>query len=119
MMLVATFARDFKEGQAMVGPVYLMSLLPMLVLITPDLPFGAGLALIPFINISLVVRESVRGTLPLLPTLLTFLTQGLLTAALLFLAARVLRFEEVLTGAFEGSVLRFIRQRLLKRGSDA
>lgn len=118
MMLVAAFARDFKEGQAMVAPIYLLSVLPMLVLLTPDLPFSMPLALIPFINISLVVREAVRGSLPLLPTLLTFAAQTLLIGVLLALAARVLRFEEVLTGTFHGSLSRFIRQRLLKRGSN-
>lgn len=102
----------------MVAPIYLLSVLPMLVLLTPDLPFSMPLALIPFINISLVVREAVRGSLPLLPTLLTFAAQTLLIGVLLALAARVLRFEEVLTGTFHGSLSRFIRQRLLKRGSN-
>ncbi|MEO1368859.1 MAG: ABC transporter permease subunit, partial [Acidobacteriota bacterium] len=50
MMLFAVFARTFKEGQAMIGPVYMLSLLPPLLVTSPDLELTASWALVPVAN---------------------------------------------------------------------
>jgi sodium transport system permease protein len=118
MMMVAVFARTFREGQALVMPVYLMSLLPVLFLGREGLEFTLGMAAIPVVNVAMLVREALGGSLPWGPTALTFAVQGALIAVLLALASRVIRHEDVLTGSFTGGPLAFLRQRL-GRGAGA
>ena len=47
MMIFASFARTFKEGQAMIMPFYLIILLPVMFLQTPGLKFTLPLAFMP------------------------------------------------------------------------
>jgi ABC-type Na+ efflux pump permease subunit len=116
MMMVAVFARTFREGQALVMPIYMLSLLPVLFLGREGLEFTLGMAAIPVVNVAMLVREALGGSLPLAPTALTFAVQGAVIVVLLALASRVVRHEDVLTGSFIGGPLAYLRQRL-GRGS--
>ena len=46
MMILASFARNFREGQAMVSPFYIAVFVPVMFLQAPGLQFTAGLAFI-------------------------------------------------------------------------
>jgi ABC-type Na+ efflux pump permease subunit len=119
MMMVAVFARNFREGQALVMPIYMLSLLPVLFLGREGLEFTLGMAAIPVVNVAMLVREALGGSLPLAPTALTFAVQGAVIVVLLALASRVVRHEDVLTGSFTGGPLAFLRQRLGRRSGPA
>ena len=54
-LLVASFARTFKEGQSLVGPFYMLLILPMLFIQGPDTQPTLQLALIPVVNVALNV----------------------------------------------------------------
>lgn len=115
MMLFAAFARTFKEGQAMVAPIYVAIFLPVLFLTREGLEFTAGLAAIPVVNVAMMVREAIRGSFPVLPIVLTMAVQGIMIAGFLRLAAVVLSFEDVVTGSYEGNLFRFFKARILSR----
>jgi len=115
MMIFAVFARTFKEGQAMVSPIYLVTFLPMLFLLRLDLELSLGLAFIPVVNVSMMVRSAVRGSFPLLPIAVTLVVQVVVIAGLLRLASAILAFEDVLTGSFDGNLVRFLRNRLFAK----
>lgn len=123
MMIFSVFARTFKEGQAMVGPIYLATFLPILFVTREGLELTVGLACIPVVNVAMMVREAIAGSFPALPILVTFAVQALVIAALLRLAARILAFEDVVVGSYEGNLVRFLRGRLLhpstRRGRSA
>jgi ABC-type Na+ efflux pump permease subunit len=112
MMTVAVFARTFRDGQALVMPVYMASFLPVLFLGREGLELTPTMATIPVANVAMLVREALRGSLPALPTAITLVVQAVLIALLLGLASRVIRNEEVLTGSFAGGPMAFLRQRL-------
>lgn len=113
MMILAAFARTFKEGQSMVGPVYMFSILPTVLVSSPDLQLTAGWALVPVANVTLLFREAITGVYqwPLIG--LTLLVQTLLVVVCLYLARQVLRFEDVLIGSYGGNFQRFLKERLL------
>lgn len=111
MMMVAVFARTFREGQAMVTPVYLLSFLPVLFLGREGLELTPAMAAIPVVNVAMLVREALTGSLPWLPTAITLAVQIALIGILLGLASRVIRHEDVLTGSFTGGPMAFLRQR--------
>src|SRR5262249_50799548 len=62
MMILASFARTFKEGQSMVTPLYLLTVLPLMFLQIPGLELTPRLALIPVVNVTLLFRELIAGS---------------------------------------------------------
>ncbi len=118
MMVFASFARSFKDGQAMVTPVIWLAVLPILVGGEPsDVNLSTSSATVPILNISLMIRDAIRGFFVWDAIAVTLVVSLGLVAVLLFLARRVLSFEEFLTGSFDGSFWRFAKQRLFARRS--
>lgn len=117
MMLLASGARSFKDGQSMVMPFYLLVLLPVMFLQIPGLGLSTRLALLPVVNVTLVVREAISGVFqwPLIG--LTVLVTGGLVAAELALASVILRFEDVVLGSYAGSLGALLRHRVFRRSA--
>jgi ABC-type Na+ efflux pump permease subunit len=61
LLVVASFARSFKEAQAYVVPLTLVSLVPGLLALLPDLQLDYGTALVPLLNIVLLARDILSG----------------------------------------------------------
>jgi sodium transport system permease protein len=119
MMIFASFARSFREGQALITPFYLVVLLPVVFLQTPGLQFSPLLALVPIVNVTLMVRAALAGAFPILQIGLTLAASLALIAACLRLAAFVLQFEDVMLGSYNGSFRKFIRERVWQRRPSA
>ena len=117
MMIFASFARTFKEGQAMITPFYLLIMLPVIFLQVPGLSLTPALALVPVVNITLMVREAISGTLQWPFIGLTTAASLLAVGACVRLAAFILQFEDILTGSYSGSLWKFSRERLLRRAA--
>jgi sodium transport system permease protein len=115
MMICAAFARTYREGQTMISPFYLLVILPVSFLQTPDLEFTPQLALVPVVNVAMMFRDAIGGVYqwPLVAT--TIAVEAVTIVACLALARRILLFEEVLMGSYNGSVLKFLRERGLGR----
>jgi len=115
MMLFASFARTFKEGQALTSPFYMLVLLPVMFLQAPGLKFSIALAFLPVVNVTMMVREALSGTFHW-PQIGITLAMSLLAIALCIRAAAyILQFEDVVLGSYNGGLKRFFRQRILKR----
>jgi ABC-type Na+ efflux pump permease subunit len=112
MMVLASFARTFREGQAMVSPFYLATLLPVMFLGTPGITLTLPLALVPVINIALLVREAFNGTIKPLETVVAVVTTLAAIGLLLRLAKWILSTEDVVVGSYGGSFATFLRDRL-------
>ncbi len=112
MMIFAAFARTFKEGQTMVSPFYLLTLLPVMFLQTPDLDFTPPLALIPVVNVAMMFRDAIGGQYQWPLIALTVAVEAVTIVAFLWLARWILRFEEIWTGAFQGTLFKFVRGRV-------
>lgn len=112
LMILASFARTFKEGQSMASPFYLAAILPIMLLQSPDVEFTKTLAVIPVANVAMVVREAITGVFnwPLIG--LTMFVELVVIAICLWIATRVLAYEDVLVGGFNGSFFKFVSQRL-------
>ncbi len=110
MMILAAFARTFKEGQSTVTPLYLLVVFPVVLLNDPSLEFTPPLAAIPVVNVVLLLRQAIAGNLLWLQLGITMLSNAAAIAGCLWLASRVLRVEEVATGAFEGNLFQFLRR---------
>jgi sodium transport system permease protein len=112
MMILASFARTFKEGQSMVSPFYLAILLPVMFLQVPGLEFSPLLAAIPVVNVVMVFREAITGVFhwPLIG--ITIAVEIVCIALALWLATTILRYEDFMLGSYGGSLGKFLKERL-------
>ena len=111
MMLLAAFARSFKDGQAMVTPVYWLVFIPVLMGDQSDQHLDATRALVPIGNLNVMMRDAILGVYEW-PWMAVTLGVTLVAVALLLLLARwVLRFEDFLLGAHDGSFWTFVKER--------
>jgi sodium transport system permease protein len=115
MMVLAAFARTFREGQSMVTPFYLAAILPAMFLSTPGLELTVPLALVPVVNVALAVREAMGGVIRPLEIAVVVAATMAAIALLLRLAAWVLAAENVLVGSYSGSLVSFVRERIRGR----
>ena len=119
MMILAAFARTFKDGQAMVTPVYWLALLPILLGQQTDQTLTPAIAAIPVANAARMIRDAINGVFiwPLIAETLAVLL--VMVAACLLLARYVLQFEDLLMGSFDGSFWRFAKDRLMGKKGEA
>jgi ABC-type Na+ efflux pump permease subunit len=112
MMILASFARNYKEGQSMVGPFYVALIIPIMFLQTPGLAFTPRLALIPVANVMMMMREAIQGTYhwSLIGTTLAVETVCVIVA--LRMAILIVRHEDFLMGGYSGSFGKFAKERL-------
>ncbi len=112
MLVFSVFARNFKEGQSMITPFYLLIILPAIFLQSPDIELTPALAVVPSANVVLLLRESIMGTLPLLEGALALGSMALFAGLAVAFAQWVMRREEVLLGSGEGGLGTFLKRRL-------
>lgn len=112
MMILAAFARSFKDGQAMITPVYWLVFIPILLGDQTDVNLSLGSALIPIGNVTMMIRDAIGGVFLWEWIAVTLLFTLTLVAVLLFLARQILKFEDFLLGAFDGSFWRFAKEKL-------
>jgi sodium transport system permease protein len=95
-LAVAVWARNYKEGQNLLTPVYMAVLAPAMVSLLPNTGMTPALALIPIANVSLLIREYLMGNYLWLESLLTFASSSLLAAGALWWATYQFHQERVL-----------------------
>ena len=116
MMILASFARNFKEGQSMVSPFYLIIILPVMFLQAPGTEFtheacaDSGRQRHDDVSRSDFRRLSVAADWH-------HSRRRVRSASLLGLkiATTILSHEDVVTGSYSGSFGKFFKQRLLRR----
>jgi sodium transport system permease protein len=118
MMLFASFARTFKEGQSMITPFYLLIIMPAALLNQPDMEFSVGMAVIPVVNVVMMVREAIMGSFRLVQIILTIGSSVAVIGLCMITARLVLQYEDVVMGSYSGSFTTFFKERLLKRKKD-
>ncbi|MBN1879516.1 ABC transporter permease [bacterium] len=98
MILIAAFAKDFKEAQSYVSPVYAIGIQPAVVAAIPGIPFNSYTALIPITNISLFFRSLIQGNIEWIPTIITLTSLLVWCVILLTFARRLLRRDALVLG---------------------
>lgn len=120
MLLFASFARTFKEGQSMIGPFYLVCLLPPMLVNSPDVELTLGWALVPVANVALLIRGLFVGQYPWDLIAVVFAVELATIVAVLWLVRWVLSFENVLAGSYSGDFIKFLKSTLgRKKGLTA
>ncbi len=114
MMILASFARTFKEGQSLVSPLYMAIFVPALFLQIPGIQFTPVLALIPVINVVMLFREAIVGVYHWRLIGMTISVELLCIGLSLWAATVVLGYEDFMIGSYDGSFGKFFKERLFK-----
>jgi ABC-2 type transport system permease protein/sodium transport system permease protein len=99
VLAVTSFARSFKEAQAYLIPLILMSLGPSLICLAPGVRLGPVLAVTPLINLVLLARAIFEGSPVSGLWLLVVVSSVLYSIAAVAVAARVFGSDAVLYGS--------------------
>jgi sodium transport system ATP-binding protein len=95
LLALTSFARSFKEAQAYLIPLMLLSLVPGMLSLVPGLHLGGLLLLVPLLNVVLLARDLITGTADpaaaavVVAATLTYALAAIAVAARLFGAAPV------------------------------
>lgn len=115
MMLLASFARTFREGQAMVTPIFMLTLLPVSIISDSSVDFTPSMAMVPVLNIGMMWREAIHGVYNWPLIVITLLVQIFCLLVAVWLATRILAYEDMVIGSYGGSFWKFAKDRLFRR----
>lgn len=96
MMSIASFVRSFKEAQNLLTPVYIVCFLPAMLPMIPGIELEGILTILPFANISLLIKELLMGKASLINILLVLISTSVYAVLSIVLAIKVFNSEKVL-----------------------
>jgi sodium transport system permease protein len=96
LLALALFARSFKEAQSYVSPLMIVVIMPAVASMVPGVELDALLSIVPVLNVSLVSKEILSGTLHWGHLGLIFLSSSVYAAAALGFAVWQFQRESVL-----------------------
>jgi sodium transport system permease protein len=111
-LAVAAFAKDFKDGQNFLTPVYMLLAMPAGVTMLRGIELNAWTAFVPVVNIALLIKALLISEAAPDLIFLSLLSSTAYAVMAVMLAARVFGREQVLLGGRESlrSLLGFERQ---------
>jgi ABC-type Na+ efflux pump permease subunit len=115
MMILASFARNYKEGQSLVSPFYIALIMPVLFMQTPGVEFTTQIALVPVANVMMMIREAFQGIYHWRPIVITLAVEIACVFVALRIAMMVIEHEDFMMGSFSGSFGKFAKERLWPR----
>jgi ABC-2 type transport system permease protein/sodium transport system permease protein len=101
LLAMCSYARSFKEAQAYLIPVMLVSLAPGLLVLMPGIEFTTLLGIVPLVNILLLSRDIMTGSPAVLPAFAAVFSTLLYAVAALVVAARLFGGESATAGSQE------------------
>jgi sodium transport system permease protein len=116
MLILASFARTFKEGQSLITPFMVAFVLPLVFIQSPAQEFTTKIAFIPVVNVAMMFRQAIGGYFEWQPMAITLAVEILCVAAALRLATTIVEYEGFMTYSADSTLLQFIRQRWTRRG---
>lgn len=99
LLLITSSAKSFKEAQAYLIPLLLLSIAPGMVVFLPDWSLGTLTAAIPLVNILLLSKEMLQGTVQALPASVAIISTVFYGLAALSFAAPVFGRDAVAVGS--------------------
>jgi ABC-2 type transport system permease protein/sodium transport system permease protein len=99
LLVITSFAKSFKEAQAYLIPLMLITLAPGLLTLSPSMALSLPLAVTPLVNVVLLARDVFAGAATLPTTIVVVLSTLFYAAAAIALAARIFGSDAMLYGS--------------------
>ncbi len=100
-LAIAAFARDFKDGQNFLTPVYMVLAMPAVATMLPGVQLTTTTAFLPVVNIALLIKSVMLSEAAPDLVFLALVSSLAYAGLALALAARVFQQEQVLLGGRE------------------
>jgi len=114
MMVIAVYARNFKEAQNYLSPFLIVFILPPVMALMPGLTLNLFTGFIPILNIALLFKLILVGNVPFVPLCITLITTILLAYFSLRFAVKIFNNENILFKIGEDIVSPFKLKKLKK-----
>ena len=101
-LAVASLARTYREGQSLLTPLMIVGLVPGVAAQMPGIELGEVTAWVPLLNVALIVKAVVLGTVSAWQLAAGAISIGLCALGSLWLAANAFRSESIRFGAAGG-----------------
>jgi ABC-2 type transport system permease protein/sodium transport system permease protein len=99
LLALTSFARSFKEAQAYLIPLMLVSITPGMLSMIPGLQLGGLLTVTPLVNIVLLARDLFEHTADPLHAVVVVLSTALFALVAIAVAARIFGTDAILYGS--------------------
>jgi ABC-2 type transport system permease protein/sodium transport system permease protein len=99
LLALTSCARSFKEAQAYIIPLMLVCLVPGVLCLMPGLEFKGWMAVTPLVNIVMLARDVLEGTVVTSLAVAAVCSTVLYVAAAIALAARIFGTDAILYGS--------------------
>lgn len=99
LLALTSYARSFKEAQAYIIPLMLLCLVPGVLCLMPSLQFSGWMAVTPLVNILMLARDLLEGTVEPGLAVAAVLSTAFYVAAAIALAARIFGTDAILYGS--------------------
>jgi len=96
LMTIALFAKSYREAQSYVSPLMFVVILPAMASLIPDADLSPWMAAIPIMNVSLLLKQAMIGTIEPLNLAITMTANSLISIGSLYLMVVMFRRESVL-----------------------
>ncbi len=116
-LTIASFARDFRDGQTLLTPMYMAVVLPAAVVAMPTITLNAWTAFVPVVNVTLLIKALFLREASAELVFLTLISASVYAAVAIAAAVHVFHRETVLVG--ERSSIRTVFERRAGSQTDA
>lgn len=99
---ISSFAKNFKEAQNLMTPFLLLAMLPGFAAMAPSVMLTPSMALVPVLNVTLLIKGLLMQTVSVDLVFLTLLSNLAYSFGFLVLAAKVFSSEQILHGGDAG-----------------
>jgi ABC-2 type transport system permease protein/sodium transport system permease protein len=99
LLALTSCARSFKEAQAYIIPLMLVCLVPGVLCLMPSLEFAGWMAVTPLVNIVMLARDLLEGTVVTSLAVAAVFSTAFYVAAAIALAARIFGTDAILYGS--------------------
>lgn len=99
LLAISTFARNQKEAQSYLGLLFPIILVPAMISMIIGADFPRGLAFVPILNVSVIIRQAISGSFDPYFIALAAIASILYAGTALYFAVRLFQKESVLIKA--------------------
>jgi ABC-2 type transport system permease protein/sodium transport system permease protein len=99
LLALTSYARSFKEAQAYIMPLMLVCLVPGVLCLLPGLEFKGWMAVTPLVNIVMLARDLLEGTVVTHLAVAAVCSTLIYVAAAIAIAARIFGTDAILYGS--------------------
>ncbi|GAA4357222.1 ABC transporter permease [Kangiella marina] len=96
MLSASIYAKNMKEAQAYMSPIFMIGFMPVIVAFVPGMELNVQTAMIPITNVALAMKDLVKGTVDYGMIMVLLASTVVIAGALLYFTTQFFKKEKVL-----------------------